>query len=108
MRKERIALENRIDLTFIRRYVVEALALKEHIARSRGLKTADDAQRRCLAAARRAEQRNKFLIPNIEIDSAKNGFAVKFFFDVYEVDQVFAQPRCTPYLKLQLLAPFIV
>ena len=96
VREQRIALEHRIDLPLIRRHVVDALALEQDVARRRRLKPAQDAQRGRLAASRRAEQRDKLLIPDIEIDPPENRFPVKFLFNIYQVDQVLAQPQYPP------------
>ena len=96
MGKQRIALEDRVDLALIGRDVVQTLAVEQDVALGRRFKATDDAERGSLAAAGGAQQGNKFTVTDIQIDALEDGLAVKFLLDADEVDQVFAQLYAPP------------
>ena len=59
-RIERVELEDHGDVALLRRQVVHALPRNDDVARRGAFEAGDHAQRRRLAAARRAEQANDF------------------------------------------------
>ena len=79
MREKRIFLKNRIYRPFIWRHIVHLFIHKYDIAFIRGFKSADDAERGCLSAAGRTEQRHKFLIMDIEVNTFQYLFVVEAF-----------------------------
>ncbi len=87
--EERVALEDGVDVALVRGHIVDTLAHEDHVALVRGLKAADDAQRRGLAAARGAEQGEKLIVIDIEIDMVEHYFAVKSLGDVLELHDLF-------------------
>ena len=96
--EEGVALENGVDVALVRRNVVDALTEKEDVALIRRFKAANHAQGRGLAAAGRAEQRQKFVVVNVEVDAVENGLAVKLLADVAEFNDFFhvcVSPLCT-------------
>jgi len=68
MGEKRVFLKDRIDSAFIGRQIGNILAVKDHFAGSGIFKTADNAQRRGLAATGRTQQGNKFFFADVEID----------------------------------------
>ena len=66
--KERVILEHHADVARARRQVVDRLAADTHSARRRLNETGDHAQRRRLAATRRAEQDDELALCDVEID----------------------------------------
>ena len=86
MRVERIVLEHHRDVAVLGRHVVDDVAADRDLAVRDVLEAGDHAQRRGLAAARRADQNDEFMVLDIEID-ATNGehFVVLLddFSDVY-------------------------
>ena len=89
VRKKRIALENRIDLSFIGGHIIDPLTVEKHIAVGGRQKAADDAQGGGLAAAGGAEQGQKFVIVDIEVDAVQDALTVKFHGEVLEANQFF-------------------
>src|ERR1700691_5608202 len=59
VRKERVGLEDRIDVALIRWRPGDVLAAEEDLPARRLFEAADHAQRRGLAAARRSQQREE-------------------------------------------------
>jgi hypothetical protein len=70
VRIKRIVLKHHGDVAILRRQVVDDLAADQHVTRGDFLEARDHAQRRALAAARRADQHDQFVVRNIEIDAA--------------------------------------
>ena len=68
MRKQSVLLKDRVDLSFVRRDIVYPDAVKHNVSGGRLDKAADYPERRCLAAAGRTEQRQKFLIIKIQVN----------------------------------------
>ena len=87
--EEGVALKNGVDAALVRRNVVDALTEEENVALVRRFKAADHAQGRGFAAAGRAEQRQKFVVVNVEIDAVENGLAIKLLADVPEFNDFF-------------------
>ena len=96
--EESVALKDGVDVALVRRDVVDALAEEENVALIRRFEAADHAQGRSLAAAGRAEQRQKFVVVNVEVDAVENGLAIKLLGDVPELNDFFhgcVSPLCT-------------
>ena len=87
MRKQGIALEDRVDLTTVGGQLVDALAVKINVTRVGAFKAADDAKRRCLAATRWTQKSDEFLVVNVKVDAAKHLLAIEGFFDRPQFDQ---------------------
>jgi hypothetical protein len=66
MRKQRIILKNEADVAAVRRFVVKPLAMQANRALGERLEPGDAPQGRCLAAAARCEQREKFAPLHLE------------------------------------------
>ena len=69
MGKKRIILEHRIDLAPVRRQLGDIGSLKEDAPFIRRLKTGDEAERRRLAAAAGAEEGDKFIFRNRQVQA---------------------------------------
>jgi hypothetical protein len=85
--EECIFLKNGVDVALVGRDVVDALAVKDNVALVGALEAADDAKRRGFSTARRAEKRDKFLVMDDKINVVENGFSVKAFGNVFELNQ---------------------
>lgn len=85
MRKQRIFLENGVDIPFFRRKICDVPAFKQYFSAVRFFKSAYDTQRRGFSAAGRAEQRNKFVSVNLQIKFFQYFPAVKRFADSVEL-----------------------
>ena len=79
VREEGIALEHGVDVALVGRQAVDVLAHKDHVAAVRGLKAADDAQQRRLAAARGTEQGDELIVVDVEIDVVEHHIVAKGF-----------------------------
>ena len=79
MGKKGVFLENGIQLSFVWRKGSDILAVKDDPALIGGLKAADEAQRRGLSAAAGAEEREKLILTDIEIQIVQNHLAVVGF-----------------------------
>ncbi len=66
--EERVGLEDRVDVALERRHVGDVLAGEVDAALGRVLEPADHPQRRRLAAARRAEQREERALRDLEVE----------------------------------------
>ena len=60
MRKQRVVLEHHVDRTLVRQHLRDVLAVQQDAALVRRLEAGEHPQQRGLAAAARAEQREKF------------------------------------------------
>ena len=89
MGEECIALKDGVDVALVRRNVVDALAEEEDVPLIGRFEAADHAQGRGLAAAGWAEQREEFVVVDVEVDAVENGFAVKLFGDAPELNDFF-------------------
>jgi len=88
MGKQGVLLEDRVDLPLMGRHVVDPRAVKEHVARGGLLKAADDAQHGGLAAPGGAQQREKFLIVDIQVNVVQNDVLVKPHHAIRQADQL--------------------
>ncbi len=70
MRIERVVLEHHRDVAILGRQVVDDLAADKDVAGGQFFEARDHAQRRRLAAARRPDQHDEFVVGNVEIDAA--------------------------------------
>ena len=77
MGEQGILLENRVDVPFVRRQIVDALAFKDNVAAFRLQKSADDPQRGGFAAAAGTEDRHKFLFVDVQVDMIEDDLTVK-------------------------------
>jgi hypothetical protein len=68
MRIERVVLEHHGDVAVHRRQLVDHPVADQDVARADRLEPGDHAERRRLAAARRADQHDEFLVADLEID----------------------------------------
>ncbi len=68
MRKERVGLKDHRGVPPMRRHVVHALVVEEDVAAVWRDKSRDHTQRRRLAAARGAEQRDELAVRHVEVD----------------------------------------
>ena len=66
MRKQRIVLEHHVDRTLVRQHLRDVLAVEQDAAVVRRLEAGQHPQQRGLAAAARAQQREKLAGPDIE------------------------------------------
>jgi hypothetical protein len=66
MRKQCVILKNEADVAAVRRFVVKPLAMQANRALGERLEPGDAPQGRCLAAAARSEQREKFAPLHLE------------------------------------------
>ncbi len=64
MRKERVALKDRVHLSLVRRQVCDVLTVEQDRARGRAVEPGDQPQKRGLAAARRAEKGEELALPD--------------------------------------------
>ena len=77
VREESITLKDSVDLTAVRREIVDTLSVEKDLAEIGGLKAADNTESSGFAAARRPEEGNKFLVVNFEIDVIEDLFTVE-------------------------------
>jgi hypothetical protein len=70
--KKRVILEHHTDVAMMRRPVGYVLAVQPHVSDVRCQQAGNDAQQRCLAAARRPEQRDELAALDAEIDAAQH------------------------------------
>ena len=88
MREQGVALEHGVDVALVRRHVVDPITEKHHVAGVGRLKAADDAQRRGLAAAGGAEQRQKLVVIDIQVDVVENLVPVVGLGDILELNDL--------------------
>ncbi len=88
MGKQGVLLEDGVDLPLMGRDVINPHAVKKHVARGGRLKTADNAQRRGFAAPGGAEQREEFLIVDIQVDVIQNDVLVKLHHAIRQADEL--------------------
>ena len=87
MREQSIALEDGVDLPLIGRHVRDLLSVKQHTAGSGRQEAADDPQSGGFTAAGRAQQREKFMVIKIEVDTVKYPLPVELHGKVLESDE---------------------
>jgi hypothetical protein len=68
VREERVVLEDRVDVAFVRRPARDVLAGEEHAPRVRLLEAGDDPQRRRLPRPRGAEHGEELALGDLQVD----------------------------------------
>ena len=86
--EERVALEDGVDVAPVRRHRLDRLALEEDAALARLLEPGDHPQRRGLAAARRAEQREELALPNRDVEPLDRDVAAEALGHALEADRL--------------------
>ena len=86
MGKQRVFLENGVQLTFVRGELCDVLPVKNNLSLIRGLKPADDAQRGGFPAAAGAEQGQKFILTDLEVHLVQNRCSVVDFGNVDQIN----------------------
>ncbi|CAM2138117.1 hypothetical protein PT2222_100127 [Paraburkholderia tropica] len=87
MRKERIRLEHHVDRTAIGRQRREVLAIDEDLARGGRFQPGEHAQQRGLAAARTAEQREQFILRDVQADVVHGDAVAELLDDVFDTHE---------------------
>ena len=87
MGEQRVLLKHRVDAALVRRNGQHVRALEQHAALVGHLKAADDAQKRRLAAARGAQQRDEFALANVQIDVVQHLGIAEALADSLQLDQ---------------------
>ena len=90
MWKKGVFLEYSIEIALIGREGGNILSVKQNLAFVRGLKSADNAQGCCLAAAGRTEQCDEFILTDVEVQIVQNDIVTVGFGNVHKIDQFFA------------------
>ena len=86
MWEERILLENRIDLSFVRWYIVNSFAIEKDIALVWIDKASYNPQSRGFSAPRRTQKGDKFAPLDAEVKILQHGLAIKRNGDVFQFD----------------------
>ena len=86
VREERVRLEDGVDVALVRRQADDVTVAEEDPALVRLLEAADHAQRRRLAAARRAEQREEAAVLDLEREVVDGDHAVELLRDAFQAD----------------------
>ena len=73
MRVERDALKDHCDVALLRWDVLDGTAVKEDTAARWRVQPGDHVERRRLAAARRAQQDDEFLVNDLEVERIDHG-----------------------------------
>jgi len=81
VRVERVVLEHHGDVAVLGRHVVDHVAADRDVAAADLLEPGDHAQGRALAAARRPDQDDEFLVGDVEVDTANGQNFVVFLDD---------------------------
>ena len=84
--KEGVVLEHEADLTLAHMRVGGVLPVEQHVAAVGRLKPGDDAQQRCLATARGAEQRDEFAAGKVQAHVTERGEFAERLVDVANLD----------------------
>ena len=71
------------------RNIINPHAVEKHVSRGGRLKTTDDPQSGCLATATGAEQREEFLIVDIEVDGVQHDLIIKHHSEIRQADELF-------------------
>ena len=91
MRKKGVFLEYSVEIALVGREGGNILSVKQNLSLVGGLKSADNAQGGCLAAAGRTEQGHELAALDGQRNAAQYGRSVKFFFQVLQIDQILIQ-----------------
>jgi hypothetical protein len=84
---ERIGLEDHGDVAVFRQHVVDAVGADENVPGADLLEPGDHPHRRRLAAARRAEKDEEFLVDDVEIEVGDGDEAAELLGDLVESDR---------------------
>ena len=87
VRKQRVFLENRIDLPSVGGKVVDPFSVEIHISCVGRFESADDTQSGCFAATGGTQQGDEFLVMDLQMQVVQNGFSVKRLRDTVQPDQ---------------------
>jgi hypothetical protein len=96
MRKKGIMLKNSVDFPFERRQMIDIFALKQDVPTGLLFKAANDPQGSCLATAAGTQERNKFVLQDIEIQTIQNRAASVVHANVNKFDE-FLGHACPPF-----------
>jgi hypothetical protein len=88
MREERISLKYGVDVTLVRRQIVDDLTVKADLARISGIKARNYTKSGGLTATRRSEKGHKLTVVNIKIDAAKHSLAIKRFAYISKLNHI--------------------
>ncbi len=88
MGKQRVSLENRVDLALMGGDVGNVLPVDIHFSGRRRLETGDQPQHRGFAAARGTEKRQKFAVSNIKVDAFERFLAVEVLRQINQINQM--------------------
>ena len=86
VRKQRIVLENHVDIAFIGRQLGDIFAVQDHFAGGRGFQTGDHTKQRGLAAAGGTQQCYKFTIVDGKIQRRDDKMLAKLFGNPFQTD----------------------
>ena len=86
MRKQCVALKDRVDISLVGRNIVDARTIKKNVTRGGLRKTADDSQRCGFSTTGRAQKSNEFLILNVQIQMIQYDNSVVFHGHAAEAD----------------------
>ena len=87
MRKQRVILEHHVHGALVRQHMSDVPAIKQDAAFVRRLETGEHAQKRSLAAAARAQQREKLAGPHIQRDVVDRAKIAELFRDAFDAQQ---------------------
>ena len=90
MRKKGVFLEYSVEIALVGREGGNILSVKQNLSLVGGLKSADNAQGGCLAAAGRTEQCDEFILTDIETQIVQDDIVTVGFGNVHKIDQFFA------------------
>jgi len=88
MRKQRIALKNRVYVAPVRGDVRYIRTVKKQGAAGGGFKTGYNAQGRGFAASAWPQQRQELFLSNVKVYAVQYDFVVKYLMDFYKLNQV--------------------
>ncbi len=86
--EERVALEDHVDVALVGRHLLDGLALEQDASLGRDLEAGEHPQRRRLAAARRAEQREELAGGDRQVDRVDGGEVAEALADALEADRL--------------------
>jgi hypothetical protein len=97
VREERVGLEDHAHVAVVRRHVREVIALDHHPARGWPLEAGDDAKRRRLPAAGRAEQREELARLDGDVDLLDRREVAKLLVELFQfqIGHQRVPPTCT-------------
>ena len=92
VRVERVVLEDHRDVAVLGLQRADGAVVEIDLARAQGLEAGEDAQRRGLAAAGRADEDRELAIRQIEIERKQHTGRIEALFDLVEHDARHAKP----------------